>query len=105
MTVSRGFHNPNDPEQGIGRDLAPGPAARLFPGENGVLSVVSFAPDTAGAIHGHPEEQSGVLLEGGGTRTQDGEEIPVRAGDFWRTPGTAPHGFTAGAEGAGFSAG
>ncbi len=32
-----------------------------------------------------------MLLEGSAVRVQDGEEIPVKKGDFWRTPGNVPH--------------
>ena len=65
-----------------------------------MLSVVSFAPNSEGSIHFHPEEQWGVLLEGSGTRIQDGVDVPVGEGDFWRTPGGVEHGFRAGPDGA-----
>lgn len=59
-----------------------------------------FAPRSAGAIHDHPEEQRGALLQGNGTRIQDGVKVPVRVGDFRRTPGGMEQGFIAGAGGA-----
>jgi quercetin dioxygenase-like cupin family protein len=68
---------------------------RIFSGEQAMLSVVSLAPNAQGILHHHPEEQWGVLL-----RVQDGEEIPVKKGDFWRTPGNVPHTMRAGPEGA-----
>ena len=40
------------------------------------------------------------MLEGDGIRIQGGEEIAVRAGDFWRTPGNVPHSLKAGPDGA-----
>jgi hypothetical protein len=43
--------------------------------------------------------RTGVLLEGSAVRVQDGEEIPVKKGDFWRTPGNVPHTMRAGPEG------
>ncbi len=100
MDVKREFYSLNDPGQGLRRQLAPGLQARIFVGDRAMLSVVSFEANAAGSIHSHPEEQWGLLLEGSGLRIQDGEEIPVEAGDFWRTPGDVPHGFKAGSQGA-----
>ena len=94
------FFNLDDGSQGIRRTLAEGIETRLFAGESAMISVVRAAPGSAGKIHEHPQEQWGVLLEGGGTRIQDGVEHPVAAGDFWRTPGGMDHGFRAGSEGA-----
>jgi quercetin dioxygenase-like cupin family protein len=94
------FFNFADLTRGIARTLAPGIETRVFPGEQAMFSVVDFEPGSEGAIHDHPEEQWGVLLHGGGTRIQDGVEVAVGAGDFWRTPGGMSHGFRAGPEGA-----
>lgn len=65
-----------------------------------MLSIVTIATGAAGEIHHHPEEQWGVLLEGSAVRIQGGEEIAVRKGDFWRTPGGVPHTMRAGPDGA-----
>lgn len=65
-----------------------------------MLSVVRFEPNAAGRVHSHPEEQWGVLIEGDCVRIQSGEEVPMRAGDFWPTPSGIPHGLRAGAAGA-----
>ena len=94
------FHNIDHPEDGLFRELAPGLTTRIFLGEHAMLSVVSLAPNAVGRLHHHPEEQWGVLLEGSAIRVQGDEEIPVRKGDFWRTPGNVPHMMRAGAEGA-----
>jgi len=94
------FYNLNDLTQGIKRELAPGLNTRIFVGDNLMLSVVTIEPDCAGEVHSHPEEQWGLLLEGGGIREQEGVEFPVTAGDFWRTPGGVSHNFKAGPEGA-----
>jgi quercetin dioxygenase-like cupin family protein len=88
-----------DTSQGLQRELAPGVATRIFPGEQAMLSVVTIAPGAAGTLHSHPEEQWGVLLEGSAIRIQDGQEIAVAKGDFWRTPGGVPHTMRAGPEG------
>ena len=94
------FYNIDDKNQGLFRELGPGLTTRIFTGEQAMLSVVSIEPDAEGTLHHHPEEQWGVMLEGSGVRTQDGEEINVKAGDFWRTPGNVPHTLKAGPDGA-----
>lgn len=100
MSQRTEFHNLYNPSDGIVRELAPGLTAHIFAGEQAMLSIVTFAPNSAGTLHHHPEEQWGVMLEGSGIRVQGGEEIPVEKGDFWRTPGNVPHTIRAGAEGA-----
>ena len=94
------FFNFSDLSEGIARNLAAGIETRVYPGDQAMLSVVRFEPNSEGSIHSHPEEQWGVLLEGSGTRIQDGVDVPVGAGDFWRTPGGVEHGFRAGPDGA-----
>ena len=100
MSAKREFYNLDNPTQGIKRELAPGLTARIFAGDHAMLSVVSLEPNAEGKVHSHPQEQWGVILEGEAVRIQDGEEIPVKAGDFWRTPGGVPHGLRAGPQGA-----
>jgi quercetin dioxygenase-like cupin family protein len=95
-----GFYNLHDMSQGIARELAEGITTRIFPGEQAMLSVVRLEPNTQGKIHSHPQEQWGVMLEGSATRIQGGKEFEVKAGDFWCTPGDAPHGIRTGPEGA-----
>jgi len=98
--MKENFFNLEDPDQGILRDLAPGVSTRIFPGDHAMLSVVLLKSGCESEIHSHPQEQWGVLLEGSGVRIQDGEEIAVSAGDFWRTPPNVTHAFRAGPEGA-----
>jgi quercetin dioxygenase-like cupin family protein len=93
------FHNLDAPEGGIVRELVPGVGAHIFAGEGAMLSIVTIAPNGAGTLHSHPEEQWGVLLEGAAIRVQGDAEIPVVKGDFWRTPGGVPHTMRAGPEG------
>ncbi len=83
--------NLHDEAQGIARTLAEGITTRVFPGDQAMLSVVRIAPHSEGTLHSHPEEQWGVLLEGECVRTQGGEEVAMKAGDFWRTPGGVTH--------------
>ncbi len=94
------FFNLHDMSQGIRRSLGDGMETRIFPGDQAMLSVVRIEAGCQGKIHSHPEEQWGVLLKGGGVRTQGGEKNEVREGDFWRTPGNVEHSFQAGPEGA-----
>ena len=84
--------NLHNEKQGIFRVLADGISARVFVGENVMLSVVKIEPNSQGKIHSHPEEQWGVMLEGECIRIQGGEEVFVKAGDFWHTPTNIPHG-------------
>ena len=94
------FYNLHDMDQGIQRSLTEGLNARVFPGEQAMISIVKIGPGHKGTLHAHPEEQWGVLLQGSGVRTQGGEEIEVKEGDFWCTPGTIEHTFEAGPDGA-----
>jgi quercetin dioxygenase-like cupin family protein len=94
------FFNLNNPHQGLQRELGPSLTTRIFSGDQGMLSIVEVAPNAAGTRHSHPQEQWGVLLKGSGFRRHGDKEIPVKKGDFWRTPGGLDHGFRAGPEGA-----
>ena len=100
MQKNKDFHNVDDASDGLFRELGPGLTTRIFTGEHAMLSVVTIAPNAQGQLHKHPEEQWGLLLEGTAVRIQDDEEIPVKKGDFWRTPGNAPHTMRAGPKGA-----
>lgn len=100
MSQAEEFHNLDSPVGGILRELAPGLSTQIFAGEHAMLSIVSIGPNAEGVLHSHPEEQWGVLLEGSAIRVQGGEEIAVKKGDFWRTPGGIPHTMRAGADGA-----
>ena len=100
MASEQNFFNLDDTTQGILRELAPGLTTRIFVGDQAMLSVVTIEPNAEGQVHSHRQEQWGVLLEGDAVRIQDGEEIAVKAGDFWRTPGGVPHGLRAGPQGA-----
>lgn len=100
MTRPENFFSMEALAEGMQRTLAPGIGTSIFVGDQAMFSVVEFEPNAVGSVHQHPEEQWGVLLEGSGTRIQNGEEVPVEEGAFWRTPGDVPHGFIAGPDGA-----
>jgi quercetin dioxygenase-like cupin family protein len=98
--MSQDFFDLHDLTQGVARELGPGINTRIFAGDQAMLSVVRMAPHASGKIHNHDEEQWGVCLEGDAVRIQEGKEFPVKAGQFWRTPGGVMHGIRAGANGA-----
>lgn len=99
MSVAH-FFNLEKLEGGTERQLADGMTATIYMGENVMISVVECGPGAKGKVHAHPQEQWGLLLEGSGTRIQDGARIPVSKGHFWQTPGGVSHGFEAGPDGA-----
>jgi quercetin dioxygenase-like cupin family protein len=90
MSDASCFHNLH--EGGILRELASGVTARVFPGVNAMLSVVTLEPHSVSPVHAHANEQWGVCLEGEWIRIQDGVEHHVKKGDFWQTPPNVPHG-------------
>ncbi len=92
--------NLNDQAQGIARKLGEGITTRIFLGDQAMLSIVSIAPHSRGTLHSHPQEQWGVLLEGALVRIQGGEEVAMKAGDFWCTPGGVEHSVRTGEAGA-----
>ncbi len=93
------FFNVDSSEGGVPRELAPGITTTVFSGDQAMISIVRFEPNARGTLHHHPEEQWGYCLSGSGLRTQGDDEVPVKPGDFWRTPGELPHTMTAGDEG------
>jgi quercetin dioxygenase-like cupin family protein len=95
----RFFFNVDNPEGGIPRELAPGITTTVFPGDNAMVSIVRIEPNRRGTLHHHPEEQWGYCIAGSGTRFQGEDEVPVKAGDFWRTPGNTPHTMESGDDG------
>ena len=92
--------NLKDETRGIPRTLSEGLKTRIFSGEHVMLSFVRIEPHSQGKMHSHPEEQWGVLMEGACIRIQEGEEISVKAGDFWYSAGHVPHGIRTESEGA-----
>ena len=100
MSQTDYFHNIDELETGIKRVLGEGISTRIFCGEQAMLSVVTIESNAKGKIHSHPEEQWGFLIEGSGIRIQGNEEIPIKKGDFWQTPGGVEHGIIGGPNGA-----
>jgi quercetin dioxygenase-like cupin family protein len=99
MTQPLRFNLAN-PEGGLARELAPGIETQLFWGKQAMLSVLSCAPNAAGEMHWHDQEQWAILLEGSGVLIVGGEELDVAEGDVCLIPGGTPHNFIAGPGGA-----
>ena len=87
-------------EDGIFRKLTDTISTHVFVGENIMFSLAEIGPHTEPTIHSHDEEQWGILMEGECVRIQDGEQVEMKKGDFWRTPGSTPHGVRTGEKGA-----
>ena len=100
MTQKDKFYNIDEVNTGISRILGDGISTRIFCGEQAMLSIVSIEANAKGKIHSHPEEQWGLLLEGSGIRIQGNEQIEIKKGDFWQTPGGVEHGIIGGPNGA-----
>ncbi len=94
------FFSIDNPKGGIQRQLSEGMSTTVFPGSEMMISLVRAEANAVGKLHSHPEEQWGMMLEGSGTRIQDGERFSVKKGDFWQTPGNVEHAFEAGPDGA-----
>lgn len=100
MSEKENFFNVDAMKQGLARDLSAGLTARIFSGDQAMVSIVRIEPGASGTVHAHPQEQWGFCFRGSGVRTQGKVKIAVGEGDFWRTPGNVEHGFTAGPDGA-----
>jgi quercetin dioxygenase-like cupin family protein len=83
-------------DDGTFRRLTDTITTNIFVGENIMFSLAEIDPHTEPTIHSHDEEQWGILMEGECVRIQDGEEVAMQKGDFWRTPGNTPHGVRTG---------
>jgi quercetin dioxygenase-like cupin family protein len=71
--------------------LSPGYNARLFPGENVMLSLVTAEANADSPEHSHPHEQLVVVLKGEFEMVIGGEHITLKAGDTVAIPGNVPH--------------
>ena len=56
MSQKSEFHNLDNPDDGLFRELAAGVTTRIFSGEHAMLSVVTLAPHSQGTLHHHPDE-------------------------------------------------
>jgi len=80
-----------DKSQCSSHQIFPGVKIFTTAGDNVMLSLVEFEPHAVVAMHQHPHEQMGMLLEGELTFTIGGETKTLQAGEMWRIPGHVPH--------------
>jgi quercetin dioxygenase-like cupin family protein len=78
------------------------PGVEIFTaaGQNVMLSLVEFEPDSEVVEHSHPHEQLGLLLEGELDFVIGDERQTLTAGAMWRIPGGVVHSVKAGRRGA-----
>lgn len=80
------------PKDFMERELALGTMARLVWGKTIMLSILDVQPNSKVAIHSHPHEQFGFILEGEIEITIGGETRIVKKGDVYYAPSNTPHG-------------
>ena len=73
------------------KNLAPGASTRTFWGDNMLLSIVDFDPNSEVPGHTHPHEQGGMLLEGELEMVIAGESRALKPGDIYIIPGNVEH--------------
>lgn len=78
---------------------APGITAQMVTGEGLMTVWMRIAPGTTLAVHAHPNEQIGVVLEGAIAVTIGGETRRVEPGGAYVVPPELPHGGVTGPEG------
>ncbi len=76
--------------------IFPGVDIRTLAGQQMMLSLVEFAPQSVVERHSHPHEQMGLLLEGELEFFVGEERYVARPGDMWRIPGGVEHRVIAG---------
>ena len=74
------------------KELAPGVRTRTFWGDNLLLSILEFDPNSVVPNHTHPHEQAGVMLEGEVEMDIVGESRLLKPGDVYIVPGNVEHG-------------
>ncbi len=81
------FFNIDDPKGGISRELAPGINTTVYTGDQAMISVVRFDPNSRGKMHEHPEEQWGYCVSVSVIRFQNkverAQQSQRRAKIYW----------------------
>jgi quercetin dioxygenase-like cupin family protein len=62
--------------------------------------AIEIEPDTDVPEHQHPNEQTGILIQGSLRFTIGGETRQLRPGATWVIPGNVPHSVRSGPDGA-----
>ena len=78
-------------DDGSRHTIFPGVEIQTMAGQQIMLSLVRFEPDSVVLDHAHPHEQVGMLLSGKLEFTVDGITRILRQGDKWRIPGGVIH--------------
>jgi quercetin dioxygenase-like cupin family protein len=78
---------------GVGsrHQIFPGVEICTTPGQELMLSVVTFEPHSVVKEHSHPHEQMGLMISGQALFTVGEETRLIGPGDIWRIPGGVPH--------------
>lgn len=74
------------------REIGTGVISRVISGKHLMLSFVEFSEGGNMQIHSHPEEQSGIVLEGEIESIIDKETRNLKPGDSYLIPPHTPHG-------------
>ena len=77
-----------------------GVVARVVQGEQITMAVVELEPNAVVPEHRHPNEQTGLVIEGSITFTVGGDTRELGPGGTWRILGDTPHAAVAGPRGA-----
>ena len=78
--------------------IFPGVDIATMPGQQMMISIVTFEPHSKVAPHQHPHEQVGVLVEGELTFNIGGQVQTLGPGEMWRIPGGIEHSVVSGAK-------
>jgi quercetin dioxygenase-like cupin family protein len=77
--------------EGSRHRIFPGVEILTTPGEEMMLSVVTFEPDSVVPDHAHPHEQMGIMISGRLEFTVGALTRVLGPGDKWRIPGGVVH--------------
>lgn len=79
--------------------VAPGVSMQAISGAAAMTAWIAIEPNTSLAVHHHPSEQIGVVLEGAIELTIVGETRRLGPGHAYAIPPDVPHGGVTGDEG------
>jgi quercetin dioxygenase-like cupin family protein len=76
---------------GDGFEIAPGVAGRPLFGDGAMLNLIDLEPGAEVALHSHPHEQLGLVIEGELTLVIDGVRHVLHPGDGYTISGGVAH--------------
>ncbi len=82
------FYNAKDRKA---KSIVQGATIRTFWGKNTLLSMVEIKPRVEVPLHTHPQEQSGIILDGELEMGIGGEVKKLLPGDMYIIPGGVEH--------------